>query len=186
MPGGSRALPDRPNLRYLRLEAKRRLAAGEFATLHDAQTAIAREHGQPSWAALKRLVQADPDSPASQQEDSQQEDSQQDGQQEDGHALVQIRWVISRFSGADQPGCPPSRTRPSPSSACPPCCWPADRQRTRSRGCSPRAGPTWTGASPWTPARVPRARGAHAPGRAAPGPRSAPGLRPRLAHQPAW
>jgi len=45
MPGGSRALPDRPNLRYLRLEAKRRLAAGEFATLHDAQTAIAREHG---------------------------------------------------------------------------------------------------------------------------------------------
>jgi CubicO group peptidase (beta-lactamase class C family) len=92
MPGGSRALPDRPNLRYLRLEAKRRLAAGEFATLHEAQTAIAREHGQPSWASLKQLVEAGPD--------GQQEESQQ----EDGHALAQIRWVISRFSGAVQPG----------------------------------------------------------------------------------
>jgi CubicO group peptidase (beta-lactamase class C family) len=90
MPGGPRVLPDQPNLRYLRLEAKRRLAAGEFATLHDAQTAIAREHGQPSWAALKQVVQAGRD------------DQQGDGQ-EDGHALTQIRWVISRFSGADQP-----------------------------------------------------------------------------------
>jgi hypothetical protein len=33
MPGGSRALPGRPNLRYLRLEAKRRLAvAGLWST----------------------------------------------------------------------------------------------------------------------------------------------------------
>jgi hypothetical protein len=96
MPGGSRALPDRPNLRYLRLEAKRRLAAGEFAALHDAQTVIAREHGQPSWAALKQLVQAG--------QDSQHRDGQ-DGQH-DGQALAQIRWVISRFSGADQPGWP--------------------------------------------------------------------------------
>jgi CubicO group peptidase (beta-lactamase class C family) len=101
MPGGSRALPDRPNLRYLRLEAKRRLAAGEFATLHDAQTAMAREHGQPSWAALKQLVQA---GPASQQQASQQQGSQQHDSQQDGQALAQIRWVISRFSGADQPG----------------------------------------------------------------------------------
>jgi len=44
----SRAFPARPNLRYLKIEAKRRLAAGEFATLHDAQLAIAREHGMPS------------------------------------------------------------------------------------------------------------------------------------------
>jgi hypothetical protein len=29
MPGGSRSLPGRPNLRHLKLEAKRRLAAGE-------------------------------------------------------------------------------------------------------------------------------------------------------------
>ena len=31
-------------------------AAGEFGTLHDAQLAIAREHGQPSWTALKELI----------------------------------------------------------------------------------------------------------------------------------
>lgn len=77
----SRALPRRPNLRYLKLEAKRRLAAGEFATLHDAQLAIAREHGLPSWAALKARVgaAAGPESPA----------------------LTQVRWVVSRFRGAD-------------------------------------------------------------------------------------
>ena len=56
MAAGSRALPDRPNLRYLKLEAKRRHDAGEFATLHEAQLAIAREHGQPSWAALKQAI----------------------------------------------------------------------------------------------------------------------------------
>jgi hypothetical protein len=30
-------------LRFLKLEAKRRCAAGEFAALHDAQAAIARD-----------------------------------------------------------------------------------------------------------------------------------------------
>ena len=82
----SRALPDRPSLRYLKLEAKRRLAAGEFATLHDAQAAIAREHGLPNWAALKQACTE----PA--------RDSQ------DSHALAQLRWVVKRFSGADGPG----------------------------------------------------------------------------------
>ncbi len=79
----SRSLPDRPSLRFLKLEARERLAAGEFATLHEAQLAIAREHGQPSWAALKQLIagQASPD----------------------GHALGQVRWVLSRFAGADDP-----------------------------------------------------------------------------------
>jgi CubicO group peptidase (beta-lactamase class C family) len=77
----SRALPDQPSLRYLKLEAKRRLSAGEFGTLHDAQLAIAREHAQPSWTALKQLVEAGP-----------------------GPALAQASWVISRFSGADGPG----------------------------------------------------------------------------------
>jgi CubicO group peptidase (beta-lactamase class C family) len=80
----SRSLPSRPNLRYLKLEAKRRLAAGEFATLHDAQLAIAREHGQPSWAVLKELISAQP-SQAS-------------------HALTQVRWVLSRYQGAGTPG----------------------------------------------------------------------------------
>ncbi len=83
MSGGSRSLPGRPSLRFLKLKAKRRLAAGEFATLHDAQAAIAWEHGLPSWAALKQVC-ACPSEPES-------------------HALDQVRWVISRFSGADAP-----------------------------------------------------------------------------------
>jgi len=91
MPGGSRSLPSRPSLRYLRLEAKRRLAAGEFPHLHDAQAAIAREHGLPSWAALKQRVSA----PAGQDSDA------------DGHAVAQLRWVISRFRDAPEPGWTP-------------------------------------------------------------------------------
>ena len=84
MPGQphSRSLPGRPNLRYLKLEAKRRIAAGEFPSLHEAQVAIAREHGLPSWAALKRQI----------------------GEDQDSHALSQLRWVISRFAGAGEPG----------------------------------------------------------------------------------
>ena len=73
MPGGSRSLPGHPSLRHLKLEAKRRLAAGEFPTLHDAQVAIAREHGLPTWTALKRRVSDTPDS----------------------HALDQLRWIIA-------------------------------------------------------------------------------------------
>jgi hypothetical protein len=82
MPGGSRSLPGRPNLRHPKLEARRRLAAGEFPALHEAQAAIAREHGLPSWAVLKQRVNTEQDS----------------------HALARLRWVISRFSGAADPG----------------------------------------------------------------------------------
>lgn len=82
MPGGSRSLPGHPSLRHLKLEAKRRLAAGEFPTLHDAQVAIAREYGLPTWAALKQRISDTPDSPA----------------------LGQLRWIIARFQAADQPG----------------------------------------------------------------------------------
>jgi CubicO group peptidase (beta-lactamase class C family) len=84
MPGGSRSLPGRPSLRHLKLEAKRRLATGEFSSLHDAQVAIAWEHGLPSWTSLKQLVCA------------------QAG--EESHALDQLRWVIARFARADEPG----------------------------------------------------------------------------------
>src|SRR6266508_1391687 len=80
MPGGPRSLPDRPSLRYLKLEAKRRLAAGEFPTLHDAQAAIAGEYGLPSWAALKQLICGQPE--------------------HESHALSQLRWVIGRFREA--------------------------------------------------------------------------------------
>jgi CubicO group peptidase (beta-lactamase class C family) len=85
MPDQPRPLPAQPNLRYLKLEARRRLAAGEFSTLHDAQLAIAREHGQPSWTALKQLIESRLD--------------------ELGHpALAQLRWLISRYGGAHTPG----------------------------------------------------------------------------------
>ena len=78
----SRAFPDRPSLRYLKLEAKRRLAAGEFATLDQTQLAIAREHGMSSWTALKQHIEQRV--PLS-------------------HALTQMRWVVARFATADAP-----------------------------------------------------------------------------------
>ena len=84
---GERALPGQASLRYLKVEAKRRHAAGEFATLHHAQLAVAREHGQPSWPALKKAVS---DAGAA------------DGRE--GHALAQLRWIAARFGGADEPG----------------------------------------------------------------------------------
>jgi CubicO group peptidase (beta-lactamase class C family) len=80
----SRSLPGRPSLRFLKLEARRRHAAGEFPTLHEAQLAIAREHGQSSWTVLKTLIaghQPDPE----------------------GAALEHVRWVTARFAGAGQP-----------------------------------------------------------------------------------
>jgi Beta-lactamase len=87
MPIRERPLPGQPSLRYLKLEAKRRLAAGEFKILHDAQLAVAREHGQPSWAALKQFVAA----PAA----------------AGNPALAQLRWVIARFQDAGSPGWTP-------------------------------------------------------------------------------
>jgi CubicO group peptidase (beta-lactamase class C family) len=84
---GERALPERPSLRYLKLEAKQRHAAGEFPTLHDAQLAIAREHGRPGWAALREAVDAAVAAAAG-----------------EGHALARLRWIIARFRGAGEPG----------------------------------------------------------------------------------
>ena len=80
----TRPLPGRPSLRYLKLEAKRRLAAGEFPALHDAQLAIAWEYGQPSWTALKQRIIELPTAEC--------------------QVLPQLGWVITRFRGADQPG----------------------------------------------------------------------------------
>src|SRR6266481_2513742 len=80
----TRPLPGRPSLRYLKLEAKRRLAAGEFPALHDAQLAIAWEYGQPSWTALKQHIIELPTAECL--------------------VLPQLGWVITRFRGADQPG----------------------------------------------------------------------------------
>src|SRR5262249_26714534 len=61
-----------------------RHAAGEFPNLHEAQVGVAREYGQPSWAALKQLISGEPEG--------------------DGAALTQLRWLINRFRGGDAPG----------------------------------------------------------------------------------
>ncbi len=76
-----RSLPDQPSLRYLKLEAKRRLSASEFATLHEAHLAIAREHGFSSWNALRQAIEASFDP--------------------GGYATAQLMWLISRFAYAD-------------------------------------------------------------------------------------
>src|SRR5688572_18866491 len=51
------SLPDRPSLEWLRKQAKRRLAELRLsqpdAKLADAQFALAKEHGFPSWRSLK-------------------------------------------------------------------------------------------------------------------------------------
>lgn len=72
-----RELPDRPDLRYLKIEAKRRLGTGEFDTLHEAQLGIAREHGYPSWASLKTAISMA------------------------GTIVPHVRWVIERYRTAD-------------------------------------------------------------------------------------
>ncbi len=56
MTGAACQLPGSPSLRHLKLEARRRLSAGEFSALYEAQLVIAREHGHPSWTALKEVV----------------------------------------------------------------------------------------------------------------------------------
>jgi CubicO group peptidase (beta-lactamase class C family) len=87
-----RSLPDQPSLRYLKLEAKRRHSASEFPTLHDAQLAIAREHGFSSWNALRQAVEA-------QAVEAQSAEAQSEAA---SHALGKVRWAVSRFAGAGE------------------------------------------------------------------------------------
>jgi ankyrin repeat protein len=54
--GATRALPDRPNLRHLRDQAKDLLKSGDAVTLADAQFQIARSYGFTSWPQLKARV----------------------------------------------------------------------------------------------------------------------------------
>ena len=51
-----RPLPDRPNLRHLKDQAKDLLKAGTARSLADAQFTIARRYGFPSWPKLKAYV----------------------------------------------------------------------------------------------------------------------------------
>jgi CubicO group peptidase (beta-lactamase class C family) len=83
MTASARALPARPSLRHLKVEARRRVKSGEFPALFEAQLAIAREHGQSTWAALKELVCGEP--------------------RPESRALSQLRWIIFRFADADVP-----------------------------------------------------------------------------------
>ena len=55
-PAEPRPLPDRPNLRHLKGQAKDLLKAGAAASVTDAQFKIARLYGFPSWPKLKAHV----------------------------------------------------------------------------------------------------------------------------------
>ncbi len=54
---GSRSLPERPDLRHLKDQAKDLLAAGGAASLSQAQFKLAREYGFDSWPKLKAHVE---------------------------------------------------------------------------------------------------------------------------------
>ncbi len=51
-----RPLPEHPNLRHLKDQAKALLKAGQAASLTEAQLKIARVYGYPSWRRLKAHV----------------------------------------------------------------------------------------------------------------------------------
>ena len=55
-PGASRPLPDRPNLRHLKDQAKDLLKAGAATSISDAQFTIARLYGFASWPKLKAHI----------------------------------------------------------------------------------------------------------------------------------
>jgi ankyrin repeat protein len=54
----SRLLPERPDVRHLKDQAKEILRAGNAASLTDAQFKLAREYGYPSWPKLKAHVES--------------------------------------------------------------------------------------------------------------------------------
>src|SRR6202161_4052035 len=60
----SRQLPEKPNLEFLKKQAKELLRSMQQGKLADAQLALSREYGFRSWADLKAPVQALTLSPA--------------------------------------------------------------------------------------------------------------------------
>ncbi len=54
----SRQLPEKPNLEYLKKQAKELLRANPRGKLADAQHTLANEYGFPTWAKLKAHVEA--------------------------------------------------------------------------------------------------------------------------------
>src|SRR6478736_3675494 len=57
-PQAPHPLPERPNLRHLKDEAKDLLKAGNAASLSEAQFKLAREYGFSSWPKLKAHVES--------------------------------------------------------------------------------------------------------------------------------
>jgi hypothetical protein len=55
--GTPHALPDRPNLRHLKDQAKDLLKTGAAASIADAQLTVARLYGFASWPELKAHAQ---------------------------------------------------------------------------------------------------------------------------------
>jgi len=55
-PGSHRPLPQRPNLRHLRDQAKDLLRSGEAKSLTHAQYTIAKSYGFPSWSKLRAHI----------------------------------------------------------------------------------------------------------------------------------
>ena len=60
----SRQLPEKPNLEFLKKQAKELLRSSQHSKLADAQLVLSREYGFHSWADLKAYVQALTLSPA--------------------------------------------------------------------------------------------------------------------------
>src|SRR5262245_9493680 len=56
--GSSRRLPDHPDLRHLKDQAKDLLRAGQAASLANAQFQVARQYGFASWPKLKAHVES--------------------------------------------------------------------------------------------------------------------------------
>jgi ankyrin repeat protein len=54
----SRQLPEKPNLAYLKKQAKEMLRSGQHRNLADAQHTLANEYGFPTWAKLKLQVES--------------------------------------------------------------------------------------------------------------------------------
>jgi len=54
----SRQLPEKPNLAYLKKQAKELLRGGQHRNLADAQHTLANEYGFPTWAKLKLHVES--------------------------------------------------------------------------------------------------------------------------------
>jgi hypothetical protein len=54
----SSSLPERPNLRHLKGQARDLLKSGAAASLADAQFSIARQYGFPSWPKLKAHIES--------------------------------------------------------------------------------------------------------------------------------